>query len=77
MQVDLIYSIQKFFVQNENVYYPSGSGNKLQIQLTNNFVFQRIDDNNIIPPIVFHFKPIEIIKSSKIKQRVGRVISNI
>lgn len=70
LQHNHVYRIENFRVQEENVNYPSGSNNRLQIKANQNFMYKKMEEGDC-SPISFSFKSIEEIKSLKMNSRVG------
>lgn len=67
-----MYSIKCFKCTEENQYYPSGSGNKLQINANKDFIFEDVDSQVVIDPMTFNFVPIREIRGFNISIRVGK-----
>lgn len=66
----MVYYLENFIVEYENVSYPSGTGNSLQIKLKEKSKFELVDDSTF-PNIGFNFASLSSIQSLSYNDKVG------
>lgn len=62
--------MKNFSVNEENIHYPSGSGNKLQIKLDSNTVIEELKVIENFPTIIFKFISLDHIQNVNLNERV-------
>lgn len=68
-----MFSLTQFFVNNENELYPRGLSSKLQIQLANESILERIEVDDSLPPIAFNFISLIDVQATDKGEPVGNI----
>lgn len=63
-----------FSVNEENVAYPSGSGNHLQVKLNSDAEIEELDDDHDFQQIIFKFVPLFEFQLIEKTEKIGTCI---
>lgn len=66
-----MYSVTNFSVNEENIHFPSGSGNKFRVKLNSNAELGELEDDTNIPEIFFKFVSMESIQNLNKNDKIG------
>lgn len=70
-----MYYVLNFSVNEENIQFPSGSGNRFQIKLDSNTEIEELNAIDDFPKIFFKFISLEKIQNINKNEKIGIVFN--